>query len=276
MKQLGETIAYVGSMGSGKTTLLCQNYRKNKQDKVTVMAFKPSIDDRLGSDSKITARNGDSVPCKTIEYVSDILEFDLYGVDKILIDEIQFFDSDEDIEAIFDLNIKGIDVEVYGLDMNAMSEDFGVMGLLLARADVVYKVTGTCGECGIHPARFTAFIGELQEDEIQVGDIGDYMPMCKLCYKEHMVQKFSLTIYSQMFDGRSVVPHAYLENVQVIDGDTFHIVMGGEGCDFTYELFISEDALLNVGWTVEEAADIIDKETALRLLHEVGMIENEQ
>lgn len=276
MRQLGETIAYVGAMGSGKTSLLCKNYRKAKEDKLTVMAFKPSLDDRLGMDSLIVARNKDSVPCKAIEFIGDILDMDLYGVDKVFVDEVQFFDSIDDVESLFDLNMKGIDVEVYGLDMNATSDDFGVMGLLLARADVVYKVSGTCSKCEKHPARFTAFMGDTQEDEIQVGDIGDYLPMCKICYKEHMVNKFSMTIYDQLFEGRTVVPHPYLDNVKVIDGDTYHIILGGTDFDFTYELFITESVLHEAGWTVEDASDIIDKQTALRLLEEMGMLDSEQ
>ena len=275
MINVGELHAYVGAMGVGKTSLLCERFAKDVEDGLTVLAVKPIIDNRDLDMYSIKSRRGHSIPSVPIESLEELFETDLTGIDKIYVDEIQFFGTVDDVEAIFDLNMKGIDVEVYGLDLNAYSEDFGVMGLLLARADVVFKLTSKCPVCNEHPIRFTANMNGISEDEVQVGDIGDYKPMCKVCYKRHMVDSLNDLLESQFVGDSELSPHPSLENVTIISEDMYIVELGEEDSEFYVKLIVRPSVLEEIGWTVEDVADIIDVDTVSRLLEEVEELKNE-
>lgn len=275
MSKIGELHAYVGAMGVGKTSLLCDRFKKDTESGLSVLAVRPIIDTRDNDPYVIRSRQGHSIPCIPVNTLDELFESDLKGIDKIYIDEVQFFGDVLEVEAMFDLNMNGIDVEVYGLDLNAFSEDFGVMGLLLARADVVYKISNKCPVCKAHPIRFTANTGELSDSEVNVGDLDEYKPMCKVCFKAHMEGAVENIVENAIIGNNLPVPHPTLDNVTIVSEDMYIVEVGEKGSEFYAKLVVRPSVLKQIGWEVEDVADIIDPDTVLRLLEEVEGSDNE-
>lgn len=274
MSKIGELSAYVGAMGVGKTSLLCSRFNEDLENGLTVLAVKPFIDTREPNPNVIKSRLGQSIPCITVDSLEEVLE-NCEGIDKVYVDEVQFFDDMEEVEIMFELNMRGIDVEVFGLDLNAMSEDFGVMGFLLARADAVFKLSTKCTVCKENPIRFTADMNGISEEEVKVGDIGEYQPMCKPCYKQHMVESTNQIIDEAIYSYGESLPHPTLDNVTMIQEDMYIVELGELGSDFYVKLVVKPSVLDKIGWSVEDVADIIDDDAVLRLLDEVEELANE-
>lgn len=275
MSRVGETTVFVGAMGTGKTRLLCERYKKDSDEGVKVLAVKPVLDDREGDDEHIISRVGTKVPCIALHTLDEIFEMDLSGIEKIYIDEVQFFDDVYEIECIFDLNMKGIDVEAYGLDLNSYAETFGEMGLLMARADSIFKVSNKCPRCKTHPIRFTAREGS-ESDEIIVGDLDMYTPLCKPCYKEVMIDKVDKVLNEQILEkyGHSF-PHSHLENVTMLEEGKALIELGDKDSDFHAKIIVDEAIIGLAGWTLEDVADIIDPDALMRLIEEMESLKYE-
>ncbi|MGV8142925.1 MAG: thymidine kinase [Candidatus Pacearchaeota archaeon] len=135
---------YCGPMKSGKTRELL--HRVDKLDYLPNRAtfFKPSTDTR---DTKIHSRylNGDkSIPCIIVgSKDSYSIVSQVEGIDVVVIDEAQFFDSGL-IRTVEELVRARKNVIIGGLDLDFRGEPFGPMPQILARANVVTKLTAVC------------------------------------------------------------------------------------------------------------------------------------
>ena len=141
-----ELIVYCGPMFSGKSDELIRYLRKAPHAGYKVLAFKPIIDNRRGTDS-INSQDGVEYPATQVSVSKEILEHNLSGIDIVGIDEGQFFD-----DGLTDVCLKLVDlgkkVIVAGLDKNFKGEPFGPMTRLKQEAEHVETFHAFCAVCG--------------------------------------------------------------------------------------------------------------------------------
>lgn len=189
---IGRLVVTVGAMGSGKTKKLIDLYEEMVGDGIKAAIFKPFIAREGEDDEFVHARDGRKAPAIAIDYLDEIpLIADSERLQAILVDETQFFDEDEDgFRVLEGLAMGGLEVYVFGLDVDSENNTFGYIGDILAHADEVHKLRTACVKCG-EEARISKFVGESKEGVVQVGDLDDYAPHCRSCYhgwKERLEQ----------------------------------------------------------------------------------------
>lgn len=146
----GQFELYYGPMKSRKSKFLLDridgfNYMKN----VNYLVFKPDTDNRddclksrayenITHDSIYVPRSN---PEEIFSIIKDYKEHD--SIDVVTIDELQFFDKGID-EVVEELILNHINVIGAGLNLDFRGEVFGEMGKLMAIADHLYPLKGTC------------------------------------------------------------------------------------------------------------------------------------
>lgn len=135
-----------GPMFSGKTSELVRQIQLSLISKIEVVAFKPKIDNRYESD-KICTNDGYCVKSIVIDDSKEIIDYvnkSSKKIEKVFIDEAQFFD--EKIVEVVDYlaKNKGIDVILAGLDQDFKGAPFGQMPKLLGLAQKIRTLTAIC------------------------------------------------------------------------------------------------------------------------------------
>lgn len=181
-KKQGKVVAYVGAMNCGKTKKLVEIYRYFLEDKKEVAVYKPMLDKNEKQNPLVSSRNKDFfAPAYPVSSLGDILrDAEKYKLDIVLIDEIQMFQDTNIGKFLESLVLQGITVYIFGLDLNSDGEPFGNMGAVLCHADEVIKLNGTC-KCG-QKTRISKYKHGKKPQEILVGDLDVYEPVCKECF----------------------------------------------------------------------------------------------
>ena len=166
-----------GSMFAGKSTALINEFEKYKKliDDNNIIVVKPKIDTR----SKNELRTHDNLKIKAIEIQTkdELLSLKEYKV--IIIDEIQFI-SEELVDTIIELSDEKI-VICAGLNMTFKREPFKTTANLMALADEIQILKGTCGECGTKSSTYISYKINPDNNVIDVGNEDKYIPLCKNC-----------------------------------------------------------------------------------------------
>ena len=166
---------FTGPMKSGKSSSIIAeaNSLMNKGERVQV--FKPSIDDRFGTDV-VMDRNGNKIEAINISKIEDIENYD---VDSYFIDEFQFLEGD--INAIKRLATKGKKFYIAGLNLTAEKKVFGKMGEVMQLSDNVKIFSAKCDCCG-KDAIYT-YCSAKKDGDILVGNDDIYKAVCPDCYE---------------------------------------------------------------------------------------------
>ena len=174
-----------GPMFAGKTEELIRRVKRLVYAKKNVVVLKPRIDNRY-SDDEIVSHANSRVNSIIIDRSSDILQYIDKKTDAVEIDEIQFMDK-EVVSIVEILAHNGKRVICAGLDMDFRGEPFGVMPVLLARAEEVTKLTAICPVCGANATRTQRIINgnpaSYDDPLILVGAVEAYEPRCRYCHK---------------------------------------------------------------------------------------------
>ncbi len=175
-----------GPMFAGKSEELIRRVRTLSYAKKNIVCFKPSIDIRYAKDD-IASHAGGRYEAYAISSPKEILNYVREDCDVVAIDEIQFFD--ESILPIIDsLADSGVRVICAGLDMDFRGEPFGIMPILLSKAEFVTKLTAACTVCGEAATRTQRIIdgkpAYYEDPVIQVGAKESYEARCR---KHHEV-----------------------------------------------------------------------------------------
>ncbi|NSW51892.1 MAG: thymidine kinase [Anaerolineae bacterium] len=172
-----------GSMFCGKSEELIRRLRRAVIAKQKIQVFKPVIDDRYSGVQKVTSHSGNQIDCMPLENSSKILTSLEPDVTVVGIDEAQFFDA-ELLPIVDDLVNRGIRVIVAGLDMDFRGEPFGIMPILLAKAEVVDKLQAicmVCGETGTRTQRLVNGVPAYYDDPVViVGAAEMYEARCRI------------------------------------------------------------------------------------------------
>lgn len=163
-----------GPMFASKTETLLSRINNFKYAKQDYWVFKPKVDNRY-SKTDIVSHSGISIPCNTVENSKDLLDkviSDMMEIDAVIIDEVQFFDEGI-IEVAEFLANRGIRVIVAGLDMDFKGDPFPIVSELLARAEMVTKLTAVCVVCGSAATRSQRLVdgkpAPMDDDVVFVG-----------------------------------------------------------------------------------------------------------
>ncbi|RKQ31561.1 thymidine kinase [Oceanobacillus halophilus] len=188
MKQSGWLEVICGSMFSGKSEELIRRVRRATYANMSVLVFKPAIDNRY-NDTAVVSHNGTSTVAKPINRSEEILEHVNENIDIVGIDEAQFFDEDI-VEIAEELANKGIRVIAAGLDTDFRGEPFGPMPKLMAISESVTKLNAICPVCGSPASRTQRLINgkpaSYDDPIILVGASESYEPRCR---HHHQVPK---------------------------------------------------------------------------------------
>lgn len=166
-----------GSMFSGKTEELIRRLNRAVIAHQKVEIFKPAIDTRY-DENDIVSHNERRIRSTPVDTSQNILLM-ATDVDVIGIDEAQFFDT-ELPRVAEQLAKQGARVIVAGLDMDYLTEPFGVMPQMLAKADFVTKLHAICVHCG-DIANFS-YRKAPQTNQLLLGEQETYEPRCRFCY----------------------------------------------------------------------------------------------
>ncbi|GAP41276.1 thymidine kinase [Flexilinea flocculi] len=135
-----------GSMFCGKTEELIRRLRRAIIAKNQVQVFKPIIDNRYVVE-RVHSHAGIEIDAAPISDITEIYHLLDSNTSVIGIDEAQFF-SDDIVHVVDDLSEKGIRVVLAGLDMDFRGEPFGMMPILMSKAEKVDKLYAICMVCG--------------------------------------------------------------------------------------------------------------------------------
>ncbi len=181
-----------GPMFSGKTSELVRQIQLSLISKIEIVAFKPKIDNRYKSD-EICTNDGYCIKSVVIEKSVEILDYIKKSekkIEKVFIDEAQFFD--EKIVEVVDClsKEKGIDVILSGLAQDFKGASFGQMPKLLGLAQKIKTLTAICvhenkdGTICRKPAYFTQRLidgkaASFNSPIILVGGTDSYTARCE-------------------------------------------------------------------------------------------------
>jgi thymidine kinase len=172
-----------GPMFSGKSEELIRRVTRALIAKQPVQVFKPVIDDRYDAVA-VASHMGRTLEAQPVAGVAELEAALREDTQVVAIDEAQFFEP-----ALVDLAdrlaSKGVRVILAGLDMDFRGEPFGPMAELLARAEVVEKLTAIC-RCGRAATRTQRLIAghpaHADDPVVLVGASESYEPRCRSCH----------------------------------------------------------------------------------------------
>ena len=176
-----------GGMFAGKSSelirrIIALSYNKNNH----IMAFKPAIDNRYDK-SKISTHIGQKYEAYAINDYKEIEKYTKPETNIIAVDEVQFFDFGI-VDYLESLADKGIRVICAGLDMDFTRKPFPVTSALMAKAELVTKLSATCVKCGksaCYSQRLrNGKIASANSPFVQVGAKESYIAVCRQCYKK--------------------------------------------------------------------------------------------
>lgn len=146
LNQVENTLEVIaGPMFSSKSTTLISRIETLIYTNKKIGVFKPKLDTRY-ADNFIQTHLGKKIEAYPVENSKEILSINKeMDFNIIVIDEVQFFDSDI-VEVVEEL-LKTSRIIVAGLDQTFAGEPFGEMPSLLAKADIVTKLYAVCAIC---------------------------------------------------------------------------------------------------------------------------------
>lgn len=179
----GWTEVIAGPMFSGKSEELIRRVTRAVLARQRVQVFKHAIDDRYAR-LAVASHAGRTLEAELIANSGELVARLLDGTQVVAIDEAQFLDADV-VQVVERLADAGKRVIVAGLDMDFRGVPFGPMPQLIARAEVVEKLTAIC-RCGQAATRTQRLIqgrpAHYDDPTVLVGAAENYEPRCRSCH----------------------------------------------------------------------------------------------
>jgi thymidine kinase len=179
-------------MGSGKSLDLLKVSYNYEENGLQTIILTSKIDDRYGSDL-VQSRTGykkDAIGVGEDTNIFDIIEFkkSLERIGCILVDEVQFLNTEHIKQLVDVVDILNIPVICYGLRSNFKLEPFECIKYLMSVADELEEIKTICSECtkkkAIVNAKFKDGKVITSGDIIEVGGNDKYRPLCRKCFNK--------------------------------------------------------------------------------------------
>jgi len=183
-KSKGKLTVVAGPMFSGKTSKLVAMVDVFTRMGHTVLTVKPNLDTRYGNKKEIHSHDHRISKAIVVngESPEDIIEKILVtGADKVIFDEVQFFDTEKIKKVIVYLKKKGIHVIGAGLLYDYKRQPFGVTPELMGLADERLELFAICQKCGSLARHSERVRGP--KTQIAVGESQQYIAVCEKCHK---------------------------------------------------------------------------------------------
>ena len=185
MKQNGQIEVICGPMFAGKTEELIRRANRLDYAKKKYLVFKPTIDDRYSA-TEIVSHSNYRKNSICIKHSSEILDYITDDIKAVVVDEAQFFDEGL-IKIIESLAGSGVRVIAAGLDQDFRGEPFGIMPILMSKAEYVTKLQGICMVCGAPATRTQRIINgrpaDYDDPTILVSASEKYESRCRHCHQ---------------------------------------------------------------------------------------------
>jgi len=182
-KENGKLTVISGPMFSGKTGKLVAMVEVFTHMGYKVLTLKPVIDQRYSSKEEIHSHdhrtsNAVIIDGESVEEVLDLIHSK--HVNKVIIDEAQFFERTKIIQIIQNLLKQGIDVYAAGLMYDYKRQPFGAMPVLQGLADETLELFSVCQKCGAIARHSERTHGGKRT--IDVGSADKYIAVCERCH----------------------------------------------------------------------------------------------
>jgi thymidine kinase len=183
-KSNGKLTVIAGPMFSGKTGKLVALVDVFTRMGHTVLTVKPKLDTRYGGKEEIHSHDHRISKAITVDgeapevIIEKILKT---GADKVIFDEVQFFDKEKIKKVIALLKKKGIHVIGAGLLYDYMRQPFGVTPELMGLADERLELYAVCQKCGALARHTERTKGP--KGQIVVGAADSYIASCDKCHR---------------------------------------------------------------------------------------------
>lgn len=183
-RKKGKLTVLAGPMFSGKTGKLVAMVEVFTRMGHRVLTVKPKLDNRYGGKDEIHSHDHRATGAIVVDGESphDIVEKILAdGADKVIFDEVQFFDKEKVKDVISVLLKKGIHVIAAGLMYDYQRRPFGATPDLIGLADESLEMMAICQRCGSlarHSERVKGSSGQ-----IDVGAADKYIAVCERCHR---------------------------------------------------------------------------------------------
>jgi thymidine kinase len=171
-------------MFSGKTSKLVAMVEVFTRMGHRVLTVKPKLDNRYGGKDEIHSHDNKKTPAIVVDgetpdvIIQKILET---GADKVIFDEVQFFEKRKVMKVIEYLRNQGIHVIAAGLLYDYQRKPFGCTPDLIGLADERLELFAICQRCGSlarHQERLKGGKGQ-----IEVGGADKYIAVCEKCHR---------------------------------------------------------------------------------------------
>ena len=180
----GKLTVVAGPMFSGKTSKLVAMVEVFTRMGYRVLTVKPKLDNRYGGKKEIHSHDHKKTPAIVVDGESPesiIQKIIATGADKVIFDEVQYFDKDKVMQVIAVLRKMGIHVIAAGLLYDYQRKPFGatpdVMGLADERLEL-FAICQNCGSLARHTQRNKGGKGQ-----IVVGAADMYTAACEKCHR---------------------------------------------------------------------------------------------
>ena len=183
-KKKGRLTVVAGPMFSGKTSKLVAMVEVFTRMGHKVLTVKPKLDDRYGGKNEIHSHDHRASKAIVVdgEPKEQIIEkIEATGADKVIFDEVQFFDKKKVMSIIEYLRNKGVHVIAAGLLYDYQRKPFGCTPDLMGLADERLELFAICQKCG-SLARHTERVAGAK-GQIVVGASNMYIASCEKCHK---------------------------------------------------------------------------------------------
>jgi len=183
--QHGSVTVVTGPMFAGKTETLIRMIAELPKG-ARYSTIKPILDTRY-STTEIVSHSGERVDADIVPSDADAYQL-IHNTHTLFIDEAQFFSAAAARKFLMFARM-GTNIVAAGLDLTSGGEPFGPMPLLMAFADKVVKLRGTCAKCA-QPSSRTQRLAPVDRattdplSPVYIGGAESYEPRCTVCFDD--------------------------------------------------------------------------------------------